>query len=160
MTTSAVDIVVVAFSALEPEAQEEAYARVTHARVTRLANAEGETARMIRSLRRVADVSGGELTPDIYRRARRTLMGGGEEIAEFNAVVRHFGSWRTAKEALGLAKGTTPMKIEARSAASRPLPAARIATPSGAHAERRRRVPSRGPSTRDWRGGAVADGGA
>jgi hypothetical protein len=104
----------IAFKALTPDEQEEAYAKITDARVTRLAGDQSETARYIRSLRRVADVAGGELTPDIYRHLRRELIAAGEEVAEFNAVCRHFGSWRAAKEALGLAEVETPLKIEAR----------------------------------------------
>lgn len=71
-------------------------------------------ARHLRSLRRVADVVGGDLTPETYSRARRQLIAEGEEIVEINALRRFFGSWRAAKEALGLAEVDTPTKIEAR----------------------------------------------
>jgi hypothetical protein len=108
------ELVAVAFAALAPEEQEQAFARITDVRLTRLAGGEGETAEIIRSLRRVADCAGGELTPNVYRQLRRDLVASGEEIADFNAVSRHFGSWRKAKEALGLAEVTTPRKIEAR----------------------------------------------
>lgn len=112
--TSGSQLVAVAFGALAPEEQEEAFARISDIRLTRLAGEESETAIFIRSLRRVADVAGGELSPDLYRRVRRELVAAGEEIAEFNAVSRHFGSWRAAKEALGLSEVETPLKIEAR----------------------------------------------
>lgn len=108
------ELVAVAFAELAPEEQEQAFARISDVRLTRLAGEEGATAEFIRSLRRVADCAGCELTPNLYRQVRRELVAAGEEIADFNAVSRHFGSWRKAKEALGLAEVTTARKIEAR----------------------------------------------
>lgn len=113
-STSGAEIVAVGFAALGADEQEEAYARITDIRLTRLAGEESETSQLIASLRRVADAAGEELTPDLYRQVRRELIARGEEVAEFNAVIRHFGSWRAAKEALGLSEVTTPAKIEAR----------------------------------------------
>src|SRR5579864_6820068 len=101
---SASDVLALAFAALDPEDQDEAFARINDIRLTRLACAETESAAMIRSLRRVADVADGELSPDLYRRVRRELVSAGEEIHDFNVVSRHFGGWRLAKEALGLAE--------------------------------------------------------
>jgi len=83
-------------------------------RLARLAGEDSEMGRHLRSLRRVADVVDGDLTPETYRAARRTLLAGGEEVVEFNALLRYFGSWRRAKEAVGLAEVATPLKIEAR----------------------------------------------
>lgn len=108
------DLLALAFAALDVEGQDEAFARITDIRLTRLACADSESAVMIKSLRRVADVADGELSPDIYRRVRRQLIEAGEEIHDFNTVSRHFGGWRLAKEALGLAEVTTPRKIDAR----------------------------------------------
>jgi hypothetical protein len=112
--TSGADLLSVSFAALKPNEQEEAYARITDIRLTRLAGEESETAQLVRSLRRVADAAGGELTPDLYRHVRRELVAAGEEVAEFNALVRYFGSWRACKEALGLSEVTTAAKIDAR----------------------------------------------
>jgi hypothetical protein len=111
---SAVDVLALAFAALDVEGQEEAFARITDIRLTRLASAESESSLMIRSLRRVAEVADGELSPDLYRRLRRQLVDAGEQIHDFNTVTRHFGGWRLAKEALGLADVATPRKIDAR----------------------------------------------
>lgn len=113
MGTSAAEILVIAFAALPDEEQEEAFARIASVRVSRLADAEEESAFFVRSLRRVADVSN-EVTPDVYRRVRLELLARGVEVAEFSAVVRHFGSWRKAKEALSLVEVDTVHKIEAR----------------------------------------------
>jgi hypothetical protein len=112
--TSGAKIVTVGFAALAEDEQEEAYARIGDIRLTRIAGEESETAQMIASLRRVADVAGEELTPDLYRQVRQQLAASGEEIVEFNALLRHFDSWRAAKEALGLSDVTTAAKIEAR----------------------------------------------
>jgi hypothetical protein len=115
LATTASDLLVVAFCALAPEEQEEAFAKIADVRLQRLAGAEDETAQFLSSLQRVQQVAGGDLTPDLYRSARLELIDNGEEVAELNAVIRHFGSWRQAKEALELAAAaTTPRKIEAR----------------------------------------------
>jgi hypothetical protein len=112
--TSAIDLVVTAFSALAAEEQDEAYTRIHDLRLTRLAGEDSEMTRHLRSLRRVADVVGGDLTPATYRAARRILVADGEEVIEFNALLRYFGSWRAAKDAIGLAEVETADKIEAR----------------------------------------------
>jgi len=112
--TPAAEIVAVAFAALTPDEQERAFGRISDLRLNRLAGEASETARLIRSLRRVAEVADADLSPDLYRVVRRELIAAGEEVAEFNALVRHFGSWRACKEALGLSEVTTPAKIEAR----------------------------------------------
>jgi len=52
--TSASDVLLAAFKTLAPGEQEEAFARISDARLTRLAGDDGETARMIRSLRRAS----------------------------------------------------------------------------------------------------------
>lgn len=94
--------------------QEEAFARINDARLSRLVDAEDESAFFVRSLRRVAQLAEGELTPDVYRSRRRRLVADGEEVAEFNAVVRRFGSWSHAKRALALSDTDTVHKIKAR----------------------------------------------
>ncbi len=112
--TSAPDLLLTAFNSLAPDQQEEAFARIGDARLTRLAGDDGETARMIRSLRRVAEYVGVELTPDNYRAARKELISEGEQIVELSALIRFFDTWKKAKEALGLSATETPLKIEAR----------------------------------------------
>jgi hypothetical protein len=112
--TSAVALLVVGFNALSVEQQEQAFQEISELRLQRIAGEEGETARFLRSLRRAQDYVGEELSPDKYREAWRGLKAQGEEVAEFNQVRRHFGSWRRAKEALHLSETSTPLKIEAR----------------------------------------------
>jgi hypothetical protein len=111
---SGVDVVVSAFASLAAEEQEEAYARIVDVRLTRLADAEGETAEYIRALRGAADLAGGELTTSTYKSARRELLSRGEGIPDLSSVIRFFGSWALAKEALALNGVSTTHKIEAR----------------------------------------------
>lgn len=112
--TSAVALLIVGWNALSLGQQEEAFQEISELRLQRIAGEEGETARFLRSLRRVAEHVGEELSPDKYIAAYRELTAQGEDLAEFNQVRRHFGSWRSAKEALQLAETSTPFKIEAR----------------------------------------------
>lgn len=69
---------------------------------------------MLRSLRIVADEVGHTPTVTEYREVERRLRGTDEAIIETNQVIRHFQSWRHAREALDLSATTTPRKIEAR----------------------------------------------
>jgi hypothetical protein len=112
--TSAIDIISIAFAALAPEEQEEVFERISETRLRRIADDEGETARHIRSLLRVAEHVDGDLTPDTYKAARRELIAASEDILDINAVIRYFGTWRTAKEAIGLTEVASPLRIEAR----------------------------------------------
>jgi hypothetical protein len=113
MKTPAADVVVAAFAVLAADEQEEAFVKINDARLRRLAAADSEIATYIRSLVRVADRVG-ELSPDSYRAGRKELLVEGQEVHEINAVIRFFGSWRRAKEALSLSEVTTATKIEAR----------------------------------------------
>jgi catechol 2,3-dioxygenase-like lactoylglutathione lyase family enzyme len=114
VATSATDLLIVAFSALAPEEQEEAFTKIAAAHLQRLAGEEDQTAHFLHSLQRVQQVAGGELTPGLYRAARAELRANGQEVVELNALIRYFGTWRQAKEALELSEATTPRKIEAR----------------------------------------------
>ena len=114
MATSAVDIAVVMFQSLAEDEQEDLYQRLTELRARRPAGEHSETERIVISLRLVADHLGGSPSPTDYKLAYRELRAGGAEVQEFNRVVRHFGSWRLAKEALALSETTTVRRIEAR----------------------------------------------
>jgi hypothetical protein len=112
--TSAVDLLVVAFATLVADEQDEALVRLNDVRLTRLAEAEGEGARFLRALRRIADLHGGELTPDIYKRTQAALIRDGEDLPSLSAVIRHYETWAQAKEAVALSATTTTQMIEAR----------------------------------------------
>ncbi|HZP73695.1 MAG TPA: hypothetical protein VFA97_09990 [Gaiellaceae bacterium] len=113
MQTRAADVVASAFALLTLPEQEEALAKINDARLRAMAAEENELAVYLDSLLKVA-ARVEELTPDSYRRARRALLAEGEDVLDVNAVIRFFGSWRRAKEAVALADVTTAAKIEAR----------------------------------------------
>ena len=114
MATSAADIFLTVFAALSTDEQEEAFARISTARLARLAADDSETGRYIRALRLVVNHVGGDPSPSDYRAARAELLAEGEDVPEINAVIRHFDSWRNAKEALVRSTDETPLQIEAR----------------------------------------------
>ena len=114
MSTTAADILVVAFAALAPDEQREVVERITEVRARREAGAMSDTERFIASLRAVADYIGHAPSPDEYRQARDELRASGQDIESFTRLSRHFGSWRRAKEALALSETTTARRIEAR----------------------------------------------
>jgi Homing endonuclease associated repeat len=114
MATSAVDALLVMYQALDESEQDELDARISDARALREAGEHSEMGRMMISLQRIAEHVGGPPSPADYKLAYRELRAAGEDIEEFNRVVRHFGSWRRAKEALALAETTTVRRIEAR----------------------------------------------
>lgn len=117
--TTAVEILLAGYAALSPEEQDELHAKVSEQRLLRLAEGDSETAIVIRSMRRVAEYLGCEPTVDEYRRAYIELKAAGEDVLEINKVIRFFGSWRRAKEALDLSVDETPLRIEARFRARR-----------------------------------------
>ncbi len=113
-TTTGPDLLLVAFQALSETEQEEAFARITEARLVRQAGDEGMTARCIRSIDLVAELVGRAPSADEYREARETLLIEGAEVESLSRLIRHFGSWHRAKEALALSETTTARRIEAR----------------------------------------------
>jgi len=112
--TLAVDVLCLAFAALADGEQDEAIVRLRDIQLTRLAEAEGEAAVFLRALRRVAELNGGELTPDVYKRTRAALLNDGEEHPNLTAVIRHYTTWAMAKEAAALSEVTTVELIETR----------------------------------------------
>jgi hypothetical protein len=111
---SAVAVLLIAFNALNADQQDQAFAQISEARLQRIAGEESEAALLLRSLRRVAAHVGEELSPDKYKLAYKELRAQGEKIADFNRLVRYYGSWRQAKDALNFSSISTPLKINAR----------------------------------------------
>lgn len=113
-STTGSDLLLVAFEALTEAEQAEAYERLTEAHLRRQAGNEGQTARMIRALLTVSAQTGPEPTVEAYREAHERLVNAGADLPGPSALIRHFGSWRRAKEALALAGHESPRRIEAR----------------------------------------------
>lgn len=136
--TTAVELLVIAYQALAPGEQDEALKRMRDLALKRGADMRSETERILASLQRVAGLAGKEpedLTSDDYRAAikREIEEGGAAEpnepqglvgkglggIAPLSQVMKQFGTWRLAKEALCLSADSTALKIEARFACRR-----------------------------------------
>jgi len=112
--TSAVDLTVVAWRALDPAERETAYRAITELRLRDLAGEESEGSQYVAALRLVADHLGRSPSPLDYDEARRVLQAQGHELPPRSRLVKHFRSWRLAKEALDLSEVTTVRRIEAR----------------------------------------------
>lgn len=121
--TTAVDLLAIAYQALAAPEQDEALRRLQELALKRDADRRSETERILASLQRVAVLAGKEpqdLTSDDYRAAiQREITEDGPGIAPLSQVIKHFGSWRLAKEALGLSADNTARQIEARFACRR-----------------------------------------
>ena len=83
---------------------------------TRRAGEDGKVALVPRSVKLVANEVGGaeELTSTSYRRGWKRLKERGQEVHNLHAVIKHFGSWRRAREALDLSASSSARAIEAR----------------------------------------------
>ncbi len=113
--TSGVDLLVLAYLALDPFEQDEALARLQERHLQRQAGEQSETERMLASLQRVAEIAGHSPTVADYRDAvQKEMSEGGPGLEPLSRVIRHFGTWRMAKEALELSETTTARRIEAR----------------------------------------------
>jgi hypothetical protein len=114
VSTTAPQLLAIAYAALDASEQEDAYALIAKARLKRIAGEDSDTSRLIRSMQRVMERIGHPPTVDEYRSAQIELEAAGEDIAALSQFIRHFGSWARAKEALALAEVTTPRRIQAR----------------------------------------------
>lgn len=116
MPTSPIDVLLAAYNALSPGEREALFKRLSELRLRAVAAGEGETARHIASLRHVAQHLGKtDFSVDEYREAYKQLRTAGDEsVIELNKLIRFFGRWSLAKEALDLSAINTAVKIEAR----------------------------------------------
>lgn len=116
MQTSAPDLLLAAYNALTSDEQEQAFQRLTEARLDRLADQETELGRHLRSLQRVArylEERGEQLTTTAYRRAWRELKAAGEaDLINLSAICRFFGSFAEARRALDLSAAQPIAQIQ------------------------------------------------
>lgn len=109
-----------AFRALSAEEQDEVLARLTQIRDERLSVDATQAERCLVSIKRAAERLGRTPTAEEYRQVWRELKGTDQEIENLHTIMRHFGSWREAKEALELdRRGQSARFIEARFARRR-----------------------------------------
>lgn len=102
------------FDKLELSEQEETFALISEMRLRRLAGTDGEIARFIKGLTLVQEQVDGELSVDDYREWYPRLQKQAHDVPPLSQVIKFFGSWSLAKEALLLSKNNTALKIEAR----------------------------------------------
>lgn len=100
--TSPADMLAILFQALQPNEQDDAFARLKELRLLRLAGEGSETERFIHALRRVQDEVSGEISVTDYRTLQPRLVQAGETIPPIGQVIKYFGSWKRAKEACGV----------------------------------------------------------
>lgn len=112
--TAAPDLLVIAYRALSPFEQEQAFELINEARIERLAGEESESGRILASLKRVADVLGEAPGVDDYRRARSELEAQGETLEPVSRILKHYRSWHVAREALGLSEVSSARAIDER----------------------------------------------
>lgn len=118
--TTGLDLILVAFQALDREEQTSALQQMHEHHLRLAAGVDSEEGRLIRSLRRAAEYTEADpLTVDAYRRAVAELKTEGEELEPLSRVIRCFGSWRQAREALQLSENSTARAIAARFAKRR-----------------------------------------
>jgi hypothetical protein len=112
--TPAPELLLIAFKALNISEQEQAHQLISEVRLQRLAGEDSEIGRLLASLRRAAEVLGEAPGIEDYKRVRRHLAEDGETLVPVSRILKHFGSWHLAKEAIGLAEINTARQIEAR----------------------------------------------
>lgn len=126
MLTTAVGLMIIGFEALTAWEQMEVLKRLTEVRLRSEADDLSEAERMVASMCRVAELVGKEpaqLTADDYRAAiQQEIRDGSASLEPLSQVMRYFGTWRLAKEALLLSSSpeqTPAGRIEARFASRR-----------------------------------------
>lgn len=112
--TSPADMLAILFQSLQPDEQDAVFARLKELRLLRLAGEDTEWERFIKALRRVQEEVDGEMSVTDYRTIQSRLVAAGESIPPLGQVIKHFGSWKRAKEALYMSEDETASKIDAR----------------------------------------------
>ncbi len=127
LPTTAVGLMVIGFEALTAWEQMEVLRRLTELRLRGEADDLSESERLLASMHRVGELAGKEpaqLTADDYRAAiQQEIRDGKASVEPLSQVMRYFGTWRLAKEALLLSDSpeqpSQARRIEARFASRR-----------------------------------------
>jgi len=109
-----VELLLIAYNALPAASQEEAFQRLGELRAQKELDQGSVAARFLCSLQRAAEITGPDPSPADYKEAYRQLQETEDPIEPIGRVIRHYGSWRRAKEALALSATTTAIRIESR----------------------------------------------
>lgn len=114
VVTSANDILLVAFKALSDGVQKQFFQRLREARLSSIEAEDSETARHLVSLRRVCEHLGRVPNVREYKRVTDELGKAGGTLTSQTTMIRFFGTWMLALEALELSDDETGLAIEAR----------------------------------------------
>lgn len=112
-TTSAVDILIIAYSSLGEAEKEEFGKRLDYIRVAREAETDDELGALLRSIRKAAEIVGCEVTKLSVTDYRR-LAAERDDLAQLSRVIKRLGSWRQGREAAEWSESHTLRKVEAR----------------------------------------------
>jgi hypothetical protein len=111
-TTSAVDALSAAIQALLPAEQDVLEERLLTLRVARESRSASRAGEAVSSMQVVSRRLGRVPTIGEYKVIRASLAGDGIEVLAVHQLIRFFGSWRAAKEAVSLAEVSTARRIE------------------------------------------------
>lgn len=109
--TAAVDVLTAAAAVLTDDELAALLRSLQELVLLRSGDRGDETTACIRSLMIARDKCGGLPTVDDYKRVRESVGGG---VLPISRIIKQFGSWRMAREALELSETTTPRRIRAR----------------------------------------------
>lgn len=114
LCSTAVSALLAAYDTLSPEEQDRFFDEIRQLRLKSLAGDDPDAARYLASLITVAEHLGTVPTTESYKRAQAELVSAGEEVLHVASIIRYYGSWRMAKEALELSGYYNARQIEAR----------------------------------------------
>lgn len=103
--TSAIELMKVGFTVLPTAEQDQLLVELERIRGERITAADTEAGRCLRSLQRVAEHLGEPPNSQTYRKAWRELKDAGDGVVSLRTVIKHYGSWRRARESLEKATG-------------------------------------------------------
>jgi hypothetical protein len=112
-TTSAVDILLIAYSSLGEAEKEDFGARLDQVRVAKEAETDDELGQFLGSIRKAAEIVGcgiGDLTVTEYRR----LAIERDDLASLSRMTNRLGSWKRAREAAEWSVSQTTREVESR----------------------------------------------
>jgi hypothetical protein len=111
---SAVQLIGIGFAALSEVEQEAAFAELAEFRLRRIASQATHAESIVSSLAQAALLAGGQPTVADYKAAVLHLEQEGVALVPVSQVIRHYGSWESAKEALRLSVTLSAGAIDAR----------------------------------------------
>jgi hypothetical protein len=113
--TPATDGLIALFRVLRPEEQEAVLRDCQAIWLQSLESTDTRAARIIASLNRVAEVMGETPGVEDYKRVRAELIkDGAVGLVPSSQILRHFGSWHLAREAVDLTQVSSVRKVEER----------------------------------------------